>query len=159
MYWCEGYMEFNWDSRQCCSQRSASSAPLPQGPRGSVIRMSDWHSEGAEYKDPYGIISCSRFLSITCINYLTVQTLFLLLQISESDLKLWWDDFMTEFFHENATLAIEVDLGDGMRKFCELVKLWRWGGAVVHIFRNDACLWKPFPLLCRISATKELLNT
>ena len=27
---------------------------------------------------------------------------------------------MTEFFHENATLAIEVDLGEGMRKFCEL---------------------------------------
>lgn len=26
---------------------------------------------------------------------------------------------MTEFFHENATLAIEVDLGEGMRKFCE----------------------------------------
>ena len=42
-----------------------------------------------------------------------------LLQISESDHKLWWEDFMTEFFHENATLAIEVDLGEGMRKFCE----------------------------------------
>ena len=41
------------------------------------------------------------------------------LQISESDHKLWWEDFMTEFFHENATLAIEVDLGEGMRKFCE----------------------------------------
>ena len=40
-------------------------------------------------------------------------------QISESDHKLWWEDFMTEFFHENATLAIEVDLGEGMRKFCE----------------------------------------
>ena len=26
---------------------------------------------------------------------------------------------MTEFFHENATLAIEVDLGEGMRKFCK----------------------------------------
>ena len=51
-----------------------------------------------------------------------MQTFSLLLQISESDLKLWWDDFMAEFFHENATLAIEVDLGDGMRKFCELIQ-------------------------------------
>ena len=42
-----------------------------------------------------------------------------MLQISESDHKLWWEDFMTEFFHENATLAIEVDLGEGVRKFCE----------------------------------------
>ena len=42
-----------------------------------------------------------------------------MLQISESDHKLWWEDFMTEFFHENATLAIEVDLGEGMRKFCK----------------------------------------
>ena len=24
-----------------------------------------------------------------------------------------------EFFHENATLAIEVDLGEGVQKFCE----------------------------------------
>ena len=28
---------------------------------------------------------------------------------------------MTEFFHENATLAIAVDLGEGMRKFCKLL--------------------------------------
>ncbi len=41
-------------------------------------------------------------------------------QVSEANLKLWWDEFMSEFFHENATLAIEVDLGDGMRKFCKL---------------------------------------
>lgn len=26
---------------------------------------------------------------------------------------------MNEFFHENATLAIEVDFGEGIRKFCK----------------------------------------
>lgn len=44
-------------------------------------------------------------------------------QVSDPELKLWWDSFMLEFFHENATLAIEVDLGEGLRKFC-LTRQW-----------------------------------
>lgn len=32
-------------------------------------------------------------------------------------MKTWWEEFMAEYFHENSTLVIEVDLGEGTRKF------------------------------------------
>jgi len=34
-------------------------------------------------------------------------------------MKFWWEEFMSEFFHEGATLVVEVDLGEGTRKFSE----------------------------------------
>ena len=40
-----------------------------------------------------------------------------LLQVQESQQKAWWDEFLSEFFQESATLVIEVDFGEGTRKY------------------------------------------
>lgn len=42
-----------------------------------------------------------------------------LLQVTDSETKRWWEDFMTEFFHDSSTLVIETDLGEGTRKYRE----------------------------------------
>ena len=39
------------------------------------------------------------------------------MQVQESQQKAWWEEFLNEFFQENATLVIEVDLGEGTRKY------------------------------------------
>ena len=55
-----------------------------------------------------------------CVRVLGLTSLFTLsLQVLNVEHKAWWEEFMGEFFHENATLAIEVDLGEGVQKFCE----------------------------------------
>ncbi|XP_064383759.1 uncharacterized protein LOC135332303 [Halichondria panicea] len=43
--------------------------------------------------------------------------------LKDRDSKFWWEEFMNEFFHEAATLVIEVDLGEGTRKF-RLSRQW-----------------------------------
>jgi hypothetical protein len=37
--------------------------------------------------------------------------------VQESQQKAWWEEFLNEFFQENATLVIEVDFGEGTRKY------------------------------------------
>ena len=39
------------------------------------------------------------------------------MQVQESQQKAWWEEFLSEFFQENATLVIEVDFGEGTRKY------------------------------------------
>ena len=41
--------------------------------------------------------------------------------MNKSESKIWWEQFGAEFFHDAATLVVEVDFGDGMRKYCKFV--------------------------------------
>lgn len=38
-------------------------------------------------------------------------------QLGESESKAWWEQFMTDYFHEMAILAIEIDFGEGMQRY------------------------------------------
>ena len=51
------------------------------------------------------------------------------MQVQEAQQKAWWEEFLNEFFQENATLVIEVDFGEGTRKY----RKWPFAGIVLYV--------------------------
>ena len=60
-------------------------------------------------------ILCANYIMFLCFSFLPC------LQLPESESKAWWDQFMMEYFHDLATLVIEIDFGEGMQRYSELI--------------------------------------